>query len=388
LADFELIEKVADLEAVARDLADESIVAFDTEADSFYHYFDKTCLVQIATRRRIYLVDPIAMGGPDALAPLGPIFASPDVRTIFHAAEYDLYVLKRDCAFDFKNLFDTMICAQLLGYPAIGLAAIAERHFDVRLPKDEQRSDWSARPLRESQLCYAAADVAYLIPLAEKLEKELRKARRQAWAEEEFRALERRQWPEREFDKLGYLRIKSARGLDSASLSVLRELYLVRDRRAREIDRPAFKVLGNRTLLEIAQRRPGTERELAEIKGVTELILRRFGRDILGAVQRGAKRAHGPIPRLEGNGGGRRRMDRRAERRMAALKRWRSERAQELALDPGVLCPNTALEAIAFEDPESAEGVARLPEVKPWFAQSFGDEVVGVLRGADAAVPA
>ena len=92
------------------------------------------------------------------------------------------------------------------------------------------------------------------------------------------------------------------------------------------------------------------------MKGVTELILRRFGRDILAAVQRGAKRAHGPIPRLEGNGGGRRRMDRRAERRLDALKRWRTERARELALDPGVLCPNTALEAIAFEDPDERRG--------------------------------
>lgn len=385
MADFELIEKVADLEALARDLANERVVAFDTEADSFYHYFDKTCLVQVSTRRRIFLIDPIAMGGPETLAPLAPVFASPDIRTIFHAADYDLFVLKRDCQFAFANLFDTMICAQLLGYPAIGLAAIAERHFDVRLPKDEQRSDWSARPLRESQLHYAAADVAYLIPLADRLERELRKAKRSGWAEQEFRALERREWPEREFDKLGYLRIKGARGLPPESLSVLRELYLVRDRRAREIDRPAFKVLGNRTLLEIAQRIPADERQLADIKGVTELILRRFGRDILAAVQRGAKRAHGPIPRLEGAGTGRRRMDRRAERRLETLKRWRTERARELALDPGVLCPNTALEAIAFADPKSAEDVARLPEVKSWFAESFGADVVAALGAADGA---
>ena len=114
-------------------------------------------------------------------------------------------------------------------------------------------------------------------------------------------------------------------------------------------------MLGNRTLLEIAERRPANERELAEMKGVTELILRRFGRDILAAVERGNKKAHGPIPRLEG-GNGRRRMDRRAERRLEALKRWRSERARELALDPGVLCPNTALEAIAFDDPETRRG--------------------------------
>jgi ribonuclease D len=383
LADFELIEKVSDLESVAADLAHEPVLGFDTEADSFYHYFDKTCLVQVATRRRIFLVDPIAMGGPETLAPLGPLFADPGIRTIFHAADYDLYVLKRDCGFRFASLFDTMICAQLLGYPAIGLAAIAERHFDLRLPKDEQRSDWSQRPLRESQLCYAAADVEHLIPLAEKLERELRRLKRLAWAEQEFRALERREWPEREFDKLGYLRIKGARALDSQALAVLRELYLVRDRRAREIDRPSFKVLGNRTLLEIAERQPVEERGLAEMKGVTELILRRFGRDILAAVQRGLKKGHGPIPRLEGSPP-RRRMDRRAERRLAALKRWRAARAEELALDPGVLCPNTALEALALENPGDADGVTRLPEVKPWFAASFGDEIVGALRGADA----
>jgi ribonuclease D len=276
-----------------------------------------------------------------------------------------------------------MICAQLLGYPAIGLAAIAERHFDLRLPKDEQRSDWSQRPLRESQLRYAAADVEHLIPLAEKLERELRKLRRLEWAEQEFRALERREWPDREFDKLGYLRIKGARALPPHALSVLRELYLVRDRRAREIDRPAFKVLGNRTLMEIAERQPAEEADLAAMKGVTELILRRFGRDILGAVQRGLKKAHGPIPRLEG-ALPRRRMDRRAERRLVALKRWRAERAQELALDPGVLCPNTALEAIALENAADAAAVARLPEVKPWFAEAFGDEIAAALRGADA----
>ena len=159
LADFQRIEDRASLEALAHDLLSEEVVAFDTEADSFYHYFDKTCLVQIATPQSIFLVDPIALGGPSELAPLGPVFASSEVRKIFHAAEYDIYVLKRDCGFRFVNLFDTMVSAQLLGYPAIGLAAIAERHFRVSLPKDEQRSDWSARPLSESQLRYAAADV-------------------------------------------------------------------------------------------------------------------------------------------------------------------------------------------------------------------------------------
>jgi len=385
VADFERIETLQDLEALARDLMSEKVVAIDTEADSFYHYFDKTCLVQIATRKNIYLVDPLALGGPEELAPLAPLVASPKIRKIFHAAEYDIYVLKRDCGFVFNNLFDTMVSAQMLGYPSIGLAALIERHFDVKVPKDEQRSDWSARPLRDSQLTYAAADVCHLIQLSERLERDLKKAKRLEWAQEEFETLTQRQWPEREFDRLGYLRIKGARNLDPKCLSVLRELYLVRDKRAQEIDRPAFKVLGNRALLEIAEAQPETEQKLGSIKGVTDLILRRFGRDILGAVARGVKKNHGPIPKkLNGSGTVRRRMDKRTEKRMAELKRWRARRAKELEMDPGVLCPNSALEAISFQNPSDAAEIAELPEVKGWLGRHFGAELIEALGAEEA----
>jgi len=389
VADYECIERRADLEALSRDLMKEKVVAFDTEADSFYHYFDKTCLVQIGTRRGIYLVDPLALGGPAELAPLGPVLASRNVQKVFHAAEYDIYVLKRDCGFKFANLFDTMVSAQLLGYPSIGLAAIAERHHGVSLPKDEQRSDWSVRPLTPSQLSYAAADVEFLIPLSETLASELAAAGRRSWADEEFEALTRRGWPDRQFDELGYLKIKGARGMEKICLAVLRDLYLLRDARAREIDRPPFKVLGNRALLEIAERQPQTLEELGEIKGITDLILRRLGRDVLAAVARGRKRGHGPLPRVEGSG--RRRMDRPTERRLGALKRWRGRRASELALDPGVLCPNAALEAVAAKNPTAADDLAQLPELKPWFVREFASELITELQadrdaeGAEAA---
>jgi ribonuclease D len=383
LADFEMIETRADLDSLVQDLLVEKVLAVDTEADSFYHYFDKTCLVQIGTRRQIYLIDPLALGGPAELAPLGPVFASPDIRKIFHAAEYDLYVLKRDCGFRFANLFDTMISAQILGYASVGLASLTQQHFDVNLPKDEQRSDWSNRPLTQNQLGYAAADVLYLVPLAEILVKELRRVRREPWAQEEFEALERRVWREREFDDLGYLRIKGARKIDPTALSVLRELYLMRDQKAREIDRPPFKVLGNRTLLEIAERQPKKLGELAEIKGITDLLIRRLGRDVLNAVRAGRTAEHGPIPKLPSSG--RRRIDRHAERRLLALKQWRTRRAAELAMDPGVLCPNSALESIAMRMAHGAHDLADQPDLKRWLVREFGTEIAAAIAAADAA---
>ena len=80
MADYEMIESQSRLEELAKELASEDVIAVDTEADSFYHYFDKTCLVQIATRKHAYVIDPLALGGPAELAPLGPVFASPDVK--------------------------------------------------------------------------------------------------------------------------------------------------------------------------------------------------------------------------------------------------------------------------------------------------------------------
>ena len=378
MADFDVITEQGELEALARDLLREEIIAVDTEADSFYHYFDKTCLVQIATKKHAWLIDPLALDGPAELAPLGAVFRSPDVCKVFHAGEYDLFVLKRDCGFTFANLFDTMISAQLLGYPAIGLAALIEHHFGTRLPKDEQRSDWSRRPLTERQLEYAVSDVLYLIRLSEKLGRELEKAGRLGWAESEFATLTRREWPEREFDRLGYLRIKGARELDPTQLAVLRELFLLRDARSREIDRPPFKVLANRALLDISRACPGDATALGRTKGVTELIVRRMGNDILEAVAKGKHKPHGPIPKLGGTV--RRRMDRRTERRLARLKSWRTPRAKEVGLDPGVLCANASLEAIAFASPSSKRELTEVAGVKPWFAESFGDEVLACLE--------
>ena len=385
VADFELVETKGDLDTVVQELLGEKLVAVDTEADSFYHYFDKTCLVQVATTRQIYLIDPLALGGPAGLAPMGPIFAAPNICKIFHAAEYDLFVLKRDCSFEFVNLFDTMISAQLLGYPSVGLASIAERHFGVKMPKEQQRSDWSQRPLTKKQLSYAAADVLYLISLAETLGKELRAAKRQRWAEEEFKTLCGRAWPDRDFDDLGYLRIKGARRLDPHGLSILRRLFLMRDARARDVDRPPFKVLGNRTLLEISETKPRKLADLAAIKGITELLMRRMGRDIMVAIREGRREEHGPIPKLSN---GRRRIDRAAERRMLTLKVWRTRRAEELAMDPGVLCPNSGLEAIAFAAPKAARELKDLPELKGWFVREFGGEAVEAAQEGDSSTHA
>ena len=386
MSDHVLIESPADLEALVKRLRRERVIAVDTEADSFYHYKDKICLVQIGYRGGIALVDPLRLP-PKGLAPLAPIFADPDVRKILHAAEYDLYVLHRYNGIRIRNLFDTMSSAQLLGYPAVGLAALVERHFGVQLSKDQQRTDWSRRPLRTAQVEYAASDVRYLIELSSILEKELRGKKRLTWAQEEFRSLEEKKWPEREFDATGYLRIKGAKKLSPRGLAVLREVFLLRDARARELDRPPFKVLGNGTLLELAQKPPRSRRALSGRKGMTDLVVRRMGQEVIDAVNRGLDGPEHVPPEKKPSASPRRRLDRRAEARLDRLKRWRAKRSKELEMDPGVFCPNVTLEELAWANPERPEDLSGLGPVKGWWARSFADEVIEILGRAEDSAP-
>ncbi len=154
----------------------------------------------------------------------------------------------------------------------------------------------------------------------------------------------------------------------------------MRDQRAREQDRPPFKVLGNGTLIEMAQRPPTSRRSLSGRKGITDLVVRRFGPDILAAVQRGLDGPeHKPIERKPQQPP-RRRLDRGGEQRLQRLKRWRAEQASSLAMDPGVFCPNAGLEEIAWANPESADQILKLEHLKGWWVESFGAEVCRLLE--------
>jgi len=183
-----LIADPTGLTSLVHDLARARVVAVDTESNSLFAYRERVCLIQFSTASGDYLVDPLGFSDLSALAPL---FANPRQQKVFHAAEYDILCLKRDYGFEFAAIFDTMIAARTLGWPQLGLAAILEGRFGVKMNKKFQRANWGQRPLTPEQLDYARLDTRYLIPLRDILSAELAAAHRMEEAGEEFSRLAR-----------------------------------------------------------------------------------------------------------------------------------------------------------------------------------------------------
>ncbi|MDD3295322.1 MAG: ribonuclease D, partial [Geobacteraceae bacterium] len=215
-----MIDNSKDLDRLVGRLSGEKVLAFDLEADSLHHYREKVCLIQIATEKAIFLVDPLAVTD---ISSLGLLLSDPGIRKVFHGADYDIRSLHRDFSLEVRNLFDTMIACQLLGEKEVGLAAALKKRFGVELDKRYQKADWSKRPLDPGMIAYAAGDTSLLVALYRQLEAELAEKGRLAWAEEESDLLSEVRAADREGEPLFY-RFKGASKMEPRTLAVLEEL--------------------------------------------------------------------------------------------------------------------------------------------------------------------
>lgn len=351
-------------------------LALDTEGASFHRFVDRIYLLQLSTRDRTAIIDPLSVSA-QTLAPLGAMLENAAVEIVLHDADYDLRLIHRDYGWHVRNIFDTRVAAQLLGLRAFGLAALLERYFGLRLDKKHQRADWSMRPLPADMLEYAAQDTMNLLELRDRMQDELEKKGRLGWAREEFSRLEGTKW-DGEDPSAAFLRVKGARDLSRRELAVLRELVPWRDSVAREMDRATFRVIGNEQLLEIARVQPKNREELAKIRGVSRGIQDNRARDIVDAVRRGLEVPEADLPRFPKSA----RWDRdpQFETKINALKTVRDEASERLDLDPGVLASRDRLEAVARKNPQSVEELRTIPELRQWQVEVLGDGFLAALK--------
>jgi ribonuclease D len=367
------LDKPEAVDRFLHEISDVKEIALDTEGASFHRFLDRIYLLQISTRERSAIIDPLPIGSP---AKLGDLLQSKAVEVVFHDADYDLRLLHQDYGWHVTNIFDTRIASQLLGIKSFGLAALLEQYFDVKLDKKHQRADWSMRPLSPDMLEYAAQDTRFLLQLKDHMKGELDRRGRLHWAKEEFARLEGTRW-EAEESMEGFLRLKGARDLSRRELAVLREVANWRDTVAAQLDRATFRVMGNEVLFELARTTPRSVAELAAIKGMPKGILERAGSDIVAAVRRGSEAPEADLPKFPK--GQRWNKDRDFDDRVARLKSVRDAAATRLELDPGVLCSRERLENIARSGAKSVEELAAVPDLRSWQIEEMGAGFVAAL---------
>jgi ribonuclease D len=370
-----LIEEPAAFTELLDRLRGELLVAVDTEAASFHRHRDRVYLLQLSTRSETWLVDPLAVTG---LEGFGALLADPGIEFVFHDADYDLRLLGHEFGFRAARLFDTRIAAQFLNEPGIGLAALLEKYFRVRLDKQFQRADWSLRPLSEPMLNYAATDTAHLPALRDELRQQLLERGRLSWIEEECELITGVRWPEPEAPELQALGVKGARNLSPRGLAIFRELYVWRDRTAEVLDRAAFRILGNEVMFALAERPPNDLGGLTAVRGVGRDLAERRGKEILDAIRRALAMPDSELPGFLRPP--RHRPDPLFERRLECLKTLRNELAARFELAPGVLCPNWLLEAIARAVPATPEALAQIGGIRRWQLQEFGGDLLAALK--------
>jgi ribonuclease D len=365
-----LVDTPGAFDSMLAHLSTEPAVALDTESNSLYRYHYRVCLIQISTATADYLLDPLRLRD---IQPLGDLLADPAIQKVFHAAENDVLMLKRDFDFSFANLFDTMQAARILGWRQVSLAALLAEHFDVTLDKRAQLTDWGQRPLTRAQLSYARLDSHYLLSLRDLLSSALRERKRWREAQEAFDGLPKVTYVEKHFDPDGFWRMKGARELAPGELAVLRELYLWRDDQARLVDRPPFKVLGDETLIQLSRLQPEEPFELP----MSPRQIDQFGVDILNSIARGKAAPPPAPPARPQNGNGR--PDPQVQARFDRLRAWRAQRAAERQVDADIVMTNEALMAIAKAAPINLDALANVGVMGTWKLQEYGAELLNAL---------
>ena len=364
-----LITHQSELTALLDRLDDQRSLAIDTESDSLYAYREKVCLIQISIPDADYLIDPLAAID---VQPLAAHFADAARQKVFHASEYDVMCLRRDFSFAFQELFDTMWAARILGWKRVGLGDILQEQFGVTLDKKWQRHNWGKRPIEPAALSYARFDTHYLLRLRDVQLRELQQLDRLEEAQEVFSDLAKSKYNGRDFTPDDIWHVKGVWDLDRRAQAILRRLLIMRDREARRQNRPAFKVIGDKTLAHIATQAPQTLDQLRIIEGMTSGQVQRYGHALLEAVARG-RREPPPVP-----------PERRPPLpdvllRYEKLRAWRKQMAARRNVEPDVIVGNAVLMDLAHRRPRTVADLPDLPWFGPWRRRTYGPALIDTL---------
>ena len=362
--DGTLIEDDASFAEVVERLVEQERYAVDTEFHRERTYFPHVALVQIADEHGVVLVDALEVD----LSPLAKVLEGPGLA-VMHAARQDLEVLERACGAVPSRLVDTQLEAGFLGYTSPSLATLLDRELGMRLPKADRLTDWLRRPLGEAQLSYAAADVANLLELHDRLWTRIVERSRDPWVAEACEELRNEPRGGRDPDE-AWRRIKEIRHLRGTALAIAQRVAAWRERKAVESDQTPRFVLSDLGVVGVATSTPNTVEELRGLRGVDGRNLRNGTADELLEVVRSSASAspsRSPAASVP-------EMPQELRPAIPLVSAWVSQRARDLELETSLLATRSDLEDLLRGVPD-----ARLST--GWRAALVGEPIRRLVEG-------
>jgi ribonuclease D len=350
-------------------LATHPYVAVDTEFLREQTFWPVLCLIQMAGADDEVIVDPLAPSID--LAPFYELMANERVVKVFHAGRQDIEIVYAKTGLIPHPIFDTQIAAMVCGFgEAVSYVNLVKKVANLDLDKSSRFTDWSRRPLSETQLRYALGDVTHLREIYAYLTGELEATGRAHWLTEEMATLtdpstyETR--PEDAWKRLK-LRVKNRK-----SLAVLMELAAWRERLAQTQDVPRGRILRDEPLYDIANQAPTDVHMLGQLRTLSEGFARSArAKEIIDAVKRGLARDPKTVPPLRMGQG----LSAEATARVDLLRVLLKACAARNRVAPRLIADSDDLERIAAEeDPD-------VPALRGWRRELFGADALRLKRG-------
>lgn len=278
---FIVISSNQDLYEVCLQAERKSAVALDTEFVRTRTYYAQLGLIQLYDGEQVSLIDPNHI---DDFSPFIRLLANPKVVKVLHASSEDLEVFQHYFQQLPTPMLDTQIIAAFLGLGnSVGLASLLKHYFGLEMDKGASRTDWLARPLSDTQLYYAAADVWYLLPLYVRMQQALSQTAWQSAVEYDCENLlhKREQGKDSE---MAYLNIPNAWKLNSEELMRLKLLAKWRQEEAIKRNLALNFVVKGENLWQVAKYNPKHTSALLEI-GLSTQEVRIHGKNMLQVLE-------------------------------------------------------------------------------------------------------
>lgn len=352
----------------------QDLLAIDTEFVRTRTYYAQPGLIQIADAQTVYLIDPLQLTD---LKALGELLRAPRPLKILHSMTEDILLLHRMTGEIPVHVYDTQIAECFLGASSsLSFQRFVQQKLGILLDKTETRSDWTARPLSEEQILYAAQDVVYLMAA---MQRQLEQVRAQDLYESVLEECEA--WVQQIIaaeldDENGYLRVRGGWDLNPMQQRVLKQLVSFRDRRAKEKDVPKSWVLDDLLLLQIARRSPENLRELQSVKDIKESTIRRLGERLILLVQAAKQAGDGePFDEIDAPVAGN---EVPVFKKMKALA---DKRGPFSGFPTSLLAPKKQLEQLLIQVLRK-KGTELTPFFSGWRKDVIGDDLLALLNGA------